>query len=73
MNDAASSTYLNGRIEYQQALDTVIGYARHTLRIFDFDLHDGGYNAAPRYEGLKRILLARPQNRLNRSYRCTAL
>jgi len=64
MNDAASSIYLNGRIEYQQALYTVIEHARHTLRIFDYDLHDGGYNAAQRYDGLKRFLLARPQNRL---------
>ena len=64
MNDASSSAYLNGRIKYQQALDTVIGYARHTLRIFDFDLHDGGYNAVPRYDGLKRFLLASSKNRL---------
>ena len=64
MNEASSSIYLNGRIEYQQALDTVIEHARHTLRIFDFDLHDGGYNALPRYDRLKRFLQARSKNRL---------
>ena len=64
MNEASSSTYLNGRIEYQEALDTVIDHARYTLRIFDFDLHDGGYNAVPRYDRLKRFLLASSKNRL---------
>ena len=64
MNDASSSTYLNGRIEYQQALDTVIEHARHSLRIFDYDLRDGGYNAVQRYERFKRFLLASSKNRL---------
>lgn len=64
MSDEPLSQYLSGRIEYQQALDTVIEHARQTLRIFDFDLHEGGYNDARRYEGLQRFLRASPQNRL---------
>lgn len=64
MNDDPLSQYLSGRIEYQQALDTVILYARHTLRIFDYDLHEGGYNSVQRYEGLKQFLLASRDNRL---------
>jgi hypothetical protein len=64
MSDEPSSQYLSGRIEYQQALDTVIGHARHTLRIFDYDLHEGGYNALQRYELLKRFLVADTNNRL---------
>jgi len=64
MSDERLSQYLSGRIEYQQALDTVIDQARHTLRIFDYDLHEGGYNAVPRYERLKRFLLGSTNNRL---------
>lgn len=64
MSDEPISRYLSGRIEYQQALDTVIEHARHTLRIFDYDLHEGGYNAVQRYERLKRFVLASSNNRL---------
>lgn len=64
MSDEPISRYLSGRIEYQQALDTVIEHARHTLRIFDYDLHEGGYNAVQRYERLKRFLLGSTNNRL---------
>ena len=73
MNDASSSTYLNGRIEYQQALDTVIEHARHSLRIFDYDLRDGGYNAVQRYERFKRFCGLASKIRLRPSYRGAAL
>lgn len=64
MSDEPSSQYVSGRIEYQQAIDTLIDHARHTLRVFDYDLHEGGYNAPQRYESLKRFLLASTSNRL---------
>lgn len=64
MNKEISAQYLSGRVEYQEALDGVIEHARHTLRIFDFDLHEGGYNALSRYQRMKRFLLAHPKNRL---------
>lgn len=64
MSETPSSIYLSGRIEYQQALDTVIDCARHTIRIFDYDLREGGFNTPQRYERLKRFLLSSAQNRL---------
>ena len=54
-----------GMSEYQQALDTVIGHAQHTLQLFDFNLHDGGWNSPQRYARLKRFLLHSPHNRLH--------
>lgn len=50
--------------EYQQALDTVIAQAQHTLDIFDYDLHEGGWNSPQRYELLKNFVLSNPGNRL---------
>jgi len=52
-------------MEYRQALDTLVAQVRHTLRLFDCDMHDGGWNSPQRYEGLKCFLLASPQNRLH--------
>ena len=51
--------------EYQQALDVVIEQARHTLYLFDYDLHEGGWNGPQRYEVLKRFVLGSPNNRLH--------
>ena len=54
-----------GMSEYQQALDAVIGHAQHTLQLFDFNLHDGGWNSPQRYACLKRFLLHSAHNRLH--------
>lgn len=55
----------SGMTEYRQALDAVIEHTRHTLQLFDFDLHDGGWNSPQRYARLKRFLLASVHNRLH--------
>ncbi len=51
--------------EYRQALDAVIVQTRHTLRLFDSDMRDGGWNSPERYQALKSFLLASAQNRLH--------
>ena len=56
--------YFTSLLEYRQSLDTVVAQARHTVRLFDCDMHDGGWNSPQRYEGLKSFLLGSPQNRL---------
>ena len=50
--------------EYQQALDTVIAQAQHTLDLFDYDLHEGGWNSPQRYALLKNFVLSNSGNRL---------
>lgn len=50
--------------EYRQALDEVIEQARHTLQVFDYDLHEGGWNSPQRYDLLKRFALGNARNRL---------
>ena len=52
-------------VEYQGALDAVIAQARHKLHLFDFDMHEGGWNSPLRYERLKQFLLGSAQNRLH--------
>lgn len=60
-----SARLFTGMAEYQQALDTVIAQARHTLQMFDYDLHEGGWNSAQRYELLQRFVLGNARNRLH--------
>lgn len=55
---------LNGAGEYSEALDALIGTARHHLRIFDYNLEDGGYNTLRRFELLREFLLGQCGNRL---------
>lgn len=55
---------LNGTADYADAIDTLIGLARHRLRIFDYNLEDGGYSTLRRHERLRTFLLASRSNRL---------
>ena len=55
---------LNSTIDYTEALDVLIELARHRLRIFDYNLEDGGYTTLRRYELLRTFLLASRSNRL---------
>jgi hypothetical protein len=59
LDSQAISRPLNGLIEYQQALDEVLTYARHQVRVFDYDLHEGGWNSPARFERLSQFLLGR--------------
>jgi len=55
---------INGVAEYEEALDILIELARQHLRIFDYNLEDGGYNTLRRFELLRTFLLASRNNRL---------
>ncbi len=57
-------TPLNSAQDYCEALDALIGIARRHLRIFDYNLEDGGYNTLQRFELLRAFLLAKRGNRL---------
>lgn len=48
--------------DYREALDTLIESARQRLRIFDYNLEDGGYNTLRRFELLRAFLLASRNN-----------
>ena len=55
---------LFGPEEYRNAVDTVIEQARRRIRIFDFNLDDGGYNSPRRDDLLRAFLLANRSARL---------
>lgn len=55
---------LNSTADYIAAIDILIKSARHRLRIFDYNLEDGGYTTLRRYELLRAFLLASRNNRL---------
>ena len=55
---------LNGTADYTEAIDTLIELARHRLRIFDYNLEDGGYTTLRRYDLLRTFLLKSRSNRL---------
>lgn len=57
-------TRLDGIGDYVAALDTVIGIAHRTIRIFDHSLQNMGFNSPGRQELLRNFLLANPNNRL---------
>ena len=59
------SQHFTSLAEYRQGVDAVVAQVRHTLRLFDFDMHEGGWNSPPRYAHLKQFLLASPHNRLH--------
>lgn len=56
---------IDGAQEYEAAIDRVVRQARHHLRIFDYDLSEGGYNRPQRFELLRDFLLASRANRLH--------
>lgn len=49
---------------YRDAIDQAISQAEHTIRIFDFNLENCGYNSLRRYDLLRTFLLANRNNRL---------
>ncbi|MBU0592298.1 MAG: hypothetical protein ABIG70_15255 [Pseudomonadota bacterium] len=55
---------LEGPLEYEQAINTIIQQASHQLRIFDYDLRNEGYNSLQRFELLQNFLLASRSNLL---------
>lgn len=55
---------LEGPLEYEQAINTIIQKADHQLHIFDHDLRNEGYNSPQRFELLQNFFLARHSNRL---------
>lgn len=55
---------LEGPREYEEAINTVISHARHSLRIFDNDLRNEGYNSQERFELLQNFLLRNRANQL---------
>lgn len=63
-NPALVHTLLNSIVEYADALDELIENARDRLRIFDYNLEDGGYNTPRRFELLRSFLLRKRGNRL---------
>lgn len=55
---------LEGPREYEQALNTIIQQAQHSLRIFDYNLRNEGYNSQERVELLQHYLHLNRANRL---------
>jgi len=55
---------IDGAQGYTAAIDEVIAHAKHRLRVFDYDLSEGGYNSPRRFELLRDFLLANRANRL---------
>ena len=55
---------LSTAADYAQAIDGLIELAQHRLRIFDYNLEDGGYTTLRRYELLQNFLLANRSNRI---------
>lgn len=55
---------IEGQQDYEQAIDFVVGKARHNLRIFSSNLRDEGYNSLARFESLQNFLLMSRVNRL---------
>lgn len=65
MIDAAPFSQHFARLsEYQHALDQVIAQARQSVHLFEYDLHEGGWNSPQRAELLKRFVLGSANNRL---------
>lgn len=61
---ANSLLKIDSKPAYEEAVNTVIGNARTIVRIFDYNLEDGGYNSLRRFELLQAFLLASRNNRL---------
>lgn len=65
-NPAAAPEHhkIEGQLDYEQAINSVLSQAHRTLRIFDHDLRGTGYNSAARIELLQNFLLLSRVNRL---------
>ena len=55
---------LNGKAEYEAAINTLLQHTQKKLCIFDFNLEDGGYNSLQRYELFKNFLLTSRTHRV---------
>ncbi len=55
---------LSGSADYVAALDTICGSAKHNLIIFEKDFVNIGFETATRFEMLRNLLLANPNNRV---------
>lgn len=62
-NAVPQHTPILGNTEYETALDTILGMAQNTIRIFDRTLGPE-YNSSRRFELLREFLLANRRNRL---------
>lgn len=62
--DALQHVKLSGSAEYIAALDTICGSARHNLVIFEKDFVNIGFESTVRFEMLRNLLLANPNNRV---------
>ncbi len=52
-------------MEYRQAIDRAVLAARRTIRVFDRNLEDAGFNDAARFETLRAFLLSGRDRRLD--------
>lgn len=64
MHTAPFTQPIDGLSDYQQALDSVIAHAQRFLQIFDYDLHEGGWNSPQREALLKKFILSNSGNQL---------
>jgi hypothetical protein len=48
----SEAVWFNTPVEYADALDKLLGQASRSIRIYDWDLSDGGYEQSPRIERL---------------------
>jgi hypothetical protein len=63
-DDTLQHLNFTGAGEYVAALDTICGLAKHNLLIFEKDFVNIGFDSAARFELLRNLLLANPNNRL---------
>ena len=64
-DDSCIRQNLSGNNEIETAINTVIPHAQRTLRIFDFNLENGGYNSPARFELFRNFLLESRANRID--------
>jgi hypothetical protein len=59
-----TSVNIASRAGYIEAIDQVISRSGKTLRIFEYNLEEGGFNTAARFDQLRGFLLKNRQNRI---------
>lgn len=59
-----SSISITSRDEYVDAINQVISKSSNTLRVFEYNLEEGGFNTSTRFDLLRSFLLKSRQNRL---------
>jgi hypothetical protein len=58
------SIEISSRSEYVEAINRVISKSSNSIRIFEYNLEEGGFNTSERFELLRSFLLKNRQNRL---------